>query len=185
MAQEWNIRPRAAQCSACSEAFAEGQVYNTRLTFTVEGYTRGDFCEACWEKECVEHPGYSSWKGVFRTPPMEQDHRVRKETAENLLRELIARDASARQSSIYILAVMLERQKVFVEREVRTTEDSRRLVVYEHKRTGESFAIVDPELKLSEVEPVQREIMELLSRKHDTLESSEALPPPNADSHNA
>lgn len=184
MAQEWNIRPRAAQCSACSAAFLEGQVYNTRLTFTVEGYTRGDFCETCWTKECAEHPGYSSWKGLFRTPPMEQDHRVRKETAESLLRELIDQDASARRSSIYILAVMLERQKVFVEREVRTTEDGQRLVVYEHKRTGESFAIVDPQLKLSEVEPVQKEIMELLSGKHNALVCSEALPPPNSVSHN-
>lgn len=184
MAQEWNIRPRATQCSACSAAFEEGQVLNTRLTFTVDGYSRGDFCDGCWAKECADHPGYSSWKGVFRVPPQEPDHRVRKETAESLLRELIAQDDPARRSAVYILAVMLERQRVFVEREVRTTEDGNRLVIYEHKRTGESFAVIDPQLKLSEVEPVQQEIMKLLSGKDCMPECPEASTPAGAAIHN-
>jgi hypothetical protein len=60
---------------------------------------------------------------------------------------------------------MLERQRVFVEREVRTDENDKRLVVYEHKKTGETFAIIDPQLKLNEIDPVQQEIMALLTGK--------------------
>ena len=58
---------------------------------------------------------------------------------------------------------MLERQRVFVERDVKTLEDDSRVVVYEHRRTGETFAIPDPRLKLSEIEPLQQEIMLLLT----------------------
>jgi hypothetical protein len=165
MAQEWNIRPRAGQCSACQTIFADGQPYHTRLTFEAADYSRGDFCDPCWAAESVRQPGYSSWRGIFKTPLQEPDHRVRKETAENLLRDLIEQGDPARRNAIYILAVMLERQRVFVEREVRTADDGTRLVVYEHKKTAETFAITDPQLKLSEIDPVQQEIMTLLTGK--------------------
>lgn len=165
MSQEWNIRPRALQCSACQTAFSDGQPYHTRLTFEATDYNRGDFCDPCWASESSKQPGYSSWKGVFKNPPQTTDHRVKKETAENLLRDLIEEGNPARHNAIYILAVMLERQRVFVEREARTTEEGKRLVVYEHKKTGETFAITDPQLKLSEIDPVQQEIMALLTGK--------------------
>jgi hypothetical protein len=165
MSQDWNIRPRATQCSACQNAFEEGQPYHTRLTFEATDYNRGDFCEPCWASKSAMQPGYSSWQGVYKAPPKENDHRVKKETAENLLRDLIADCDTSRQNAIYILSVMLERQRVFVEREVRTDENDKRLVVYEHKKTGETFAIIDPQLKLNEIDPVQQEIMALLTGK--------------------
>ena len=167
MAQEWNIRPRSGQCSACQAAFSDGQPYHTRLIFESANYSRGDFCEPCWISESSRQPGYSSWQGIFKTPPRDTDHRVRKETAENLLRDLIEKGDPARRNAIYILAVMLERQRVFVEREARTTEDGKRMVVYEHKKTGETFAITDPQLKLNEIDPVQQEIMALLTGRPD------------------
>ncbi len=178
MAQEWNIRPRATQCSACSAAFTDGQTYNTRLTFEMDGYTRGDFCESCWDKPHAGQRGYSSWKGVFHTPPAEPDHRVRKETAEELLRNLIEKGGSSRRNVIYILAVMLERQRVFVEREVQQTESGQRLVVYEHKRTGETFAIIDPQLQLAEIETVQHEIMVLLAASRSDADTPLVATPP-------
>lgn len=167
MAQEWNIRPRAVQCSVCHAVFADGQPYHTRLVFEATDYSRGDFCSPCWAVESARNPGYSSWKGVFKTPPREPDHRIRKETAETLLRNLIEEGSPARRNAVYILAVMLERQRVFVEREVRSTDGGNRLVVYEHRKTGETFAIIDPQLKLDEIDPVQQEIMTLLTGNSD------------------
>lgn len=163
MAQEWNIRPRGVSCSVCATAFADGQDFFTRLTFEGPEYRRGDFCSACWEVEAARQPGYSSWKGIFHFPPVEPDRRVRKETAESLLRDLIDANDPCKKRVIYILAVMLERQRVFVERDVKTLEDDSRVVVYEHRRTGEVFAVTDPRLKLSEIEPLQQEIMTLLT----------------------
>ena len=117
----------------------------------------------CWQAAAGQEPRFSSWKGVFRVPPPEPDHRVKKETAETLLRELIARNDLSRKSTVYILAVMLERQRVFVERDVRTNDDGSRVIVYEHRKTGETFVIPDPQLRLTELEPVQREVAALLA----------------------
>jgi hypothetical protein len=163
MAQEWNLKARGTACTACQAAFAGGQEYYTRLVFQEHDYARGDFCLKCWTEAVARDPGYSSWKGVFRAPPAEPDRRIRKETAESLLRERLEKDDPAQRNVVYILAVMLERQRVLVERDVRTEPDGRRVVVYEHRKTGESLAITDPQLKLSELEPLQREIMALLT----------------------
>lgn len=163
MSQDWNIKPRGAACGACQKPFEDGQTYVTRLVFEGIDYTRDDYCDPCWSVEAAKKPRYSSWKGVFKVPPPEPERRVRKETAESLLRELLEQDTAARKNAIYILAVMLERQRVLVEREIRTSEGGERLVVYEHRKTGETFVLVDPQLKLTEIEPVQQEIMELLA----------------------
>lgn len=163
MAQDWNIKSRAMACSACQANFADGQPYHTRLTFMEHDYTRGDFCEKCWAVEAAAQPRYSSWKGYFKMPPTEPDHRIRKETAETLLRELMEGGEKDKTSVIYILAVMLERQRVLVEREIKTVENGTRVVIYEHKKTGETFAITDPQLKLTALDAVQKEIMALLT----------------------
>ena len=67
------------------------------------------------------------------------------------------------ESPAIILAVMLERRRIMVEKEVQTPEGSgTKIRVYEHKQTGESFVVPDPQLSLSEIEHVQREVIELL-----------------------
>ena len=163
MIQDWNIKLRSTACSACQVAFTDGQPYHTRLVFQEHDYTRGDYCDTCWPAAAAEPTGYSSWKGLFKMPPAEPDRRIKKETAETLLRDLIGEADLTKTSVIYILAVMLERQRVLVEREIRTMDDASRVVIYEHKKTAETFAITDPQLKLSELDRVQREIMALLT----------------------
>jgi len=163
MAQDWNIKSRATACSTCQENFVDGQPYHTRLIFQEHDYSRGDYCEKCWRVEAAAQPRYSSWRGYFKMPPSEPDHRIKKETAETLLRNLIEANDPAQTSVIYILAVMLERQRVLVEREIKTLENGTRVVVYEHKKTGETFAIIDPQLKLTALDAVQKDIMALLT----------------------
>ena len=163
MAQDWNIKVRSTACAACQTPFSDGQRYFTRLVFEEHDYNRGDFCEVCWSRELARNLGYSSWKGVYKTPPSEPDRRIRKETAEALLRELMETGDAGKTSVIYILAVMLERQRVLVEREAKTLDDGTRIVVYEHKKTAETFAITDPKLKLTELDDVQKDIMTLLA----------------------
>jgi hypothetical protein len=169
MAQDWNIKTRSTACSACQAAFVDGQPYHTRLIFLEHDYSRGDYCEACWRVEAAAQPRYSSWRGFFKMPPSEPDHRIKKETAETLLRNLIEANDPAQVSVIYILAVMLERQRVMVEREIKTLENGTRVVIYEHKKTGETFAITDPQLKLTALDAVQKDIMALLTTPAESV----------------
>lgn len=182
MSQDWNIKPRGTACGACQKAFEDGQAYITRLAFEGVDYTRDDYCEPCWAAEAARKARYSSWKGIFKVPPPEPERRVRKETAETLLRELLEANNPARKNAIYILAVMLERQRVMVEREVRTGDSGERLVVYEHRKTGETFVLIDPQLKLTEIEPVQEEIMALLGGQVAAVAPPEPPPPAAAPS---
>lgn len=149
-------------CSGCQTPFSDGQAYFAALVFDKEGYQRGDFCQACWEARSQDGSRYSMWHGVFRMPPPEPEEPLRKETAESLLRRLIEQEDPATGNVIYILAVMLERTRLLVEKDIQTRDDGVMIRVYEHRKTGETFLIADPRLQLDQLEAVQQQVMDML-----------------------
>jgi hypothetical protein len=155
----WHVSKCAKACDGCKEEFRDKQVLHSRLFFDEGEYTRQDFCEQCAKKAA---PALSSWKTVFIVPPPPTAEVVQKESAESLLRKLLAKENEEDLNAIFILMVMLERKKIFVERDTQKAEDGRKLRIYEHKKTGESFIIIDPELKLDQLEHVQEEVVVLL-----------------------
>lgn len=161
---EWDIKSRSDLCSNCEKPFEESEKLNSCLVFGQEGYTRHDYC--C---ECAEHAdravAVSRWTAVYRLPPPPKPEPLAKETAEELLRKLITEDQSRHTNTIYILAVMLERRKEFIEKDVEEREDGVKIRIYEQKITGDIFLIRDPELKLAEIEEVQKEVIAMLSGK--------------------
>lgn len=182
MTQDWNIKPRGETCSQCGEPFEDGQVCVSALVFGEDGYTRADRCPVCWEKEEHGTTPYSLWQGVFRAPAPKAEEAVKKETAESLLRRLMEDDGDAKQNAIYILAVMLERKKILQEREVQWDGTGTKILVYEHRKTGETFLVRDPGLRLDQLEPVQEEVVTLLGGPSKSAEDEppadpEALPP--------
>ena len=160
MAQDWDIKPRGIACEGCDKEFEDGQGYYSSLSFCDDGYVRNDYCTGCWDQQ--ESRGISVWQGVFRLPPAEPDEVLKKETAESLLRRLMEDEDESKGNIIFILAVMLERNKILEERHVQYPEDGSVIRIYEHKRGGETFLIPDPQLRLGELEEVQREVVELL-----------------------
>jgi hypothetical protein len=158
----WSVRKCADACLKCEKAFVDRQTLASRLFFDEGEFVRQDFCEACWHKD---EQGLSTWKTVFIVPPPPREEVVKKENAESLLRKLIAKENEDDLNAVFILMVMLERKKVFVERDTRKDEDGRKLRIYEHKKTGESFMVIDPGLKLDELEQVQEEVVCLLGGK--------------------
>lgn len=161
MNPEWNIRSCADECAACRKKFADAESLTSRLRFSAEGYVREDFCAACWPGRAADGE-VSAWASRWRAPAPKAPEPLKKETAESLLRELMETDDPAKGNVIFILAVMLERRRIFAEKEVQLLPDGRKIRVYEHKQTGESFVVPDPQLRLKEIESVQREVMDLL-----------------------
>ena len=164
MAQDWDIRPRSDACTACETSFEDGQEYVSAIWFDGDaGYGRGDYHEACWKDAQDRVDAFSTWKSVFRLPPPPAEEALKKETAESLLRKLLETDEDASRNAVYILAVMLERKRTFVEREVEIREeDERKVRVYEHRKTHETFFIPEPDLRLDQLEEVQKEVLALL-----------------------
>ncbi len=163
MNSEWNIRTCAEQCTACQKKFEDRERLMSRLRFGADGYLREDFCAACWPaQEAGAGAAVSAWSAIRVAPEKKAAEALKKETAESLLRELMETDDPARRNVIFILAVMLERRRILVEKEVQLQPDGAKIRVYEHKQTGESFVVPDPQLRLKEIEHVQMEVMEML-----------------------
>jgi hypothetical protein len=58
---------------------------------------------------------------------------------------------------------MLERKRILKHRDTVRDENGNELLVYEHARSGESFTIPDPHLRLDELTQVQQEVATLLN----------------------
>jgi hypothetical protein len=175
MAQDWDIKPRSSGCHDCETPFVDRQVCYSMLRFEPEGYQRRDLCESCWNAARERAGRYSSWQGVYRAPPEKPEPAVRKETAESLLRRLMEDPEEAAANVMFILAVMLERNRTLVERATQNRDDGTRLRIYEHRRTGETFVVPEPVLQLDQLEQVQREVVDMLGG------GTTAPPPPAQD----
>jgi len=162
MTQDWDIKSRSIACTACTTAFEDGQAYFSALLTGDIGFERGDFCDDCWKTREAELAPYSSWKGTYRKPPAGPEDPLKKETAETLLRKLMEDEDPQNEGVIYILAVMLERKKTLVEKDVTVDDIGTVHRVYEHRQTGETFLILDPQLKLDQLEGVQTRVIEML-----------------------
>jgi hypothetical protein len=64
---------------------------------------------------------------------------------------------------VYVLAVMLERSKILVERDTKPQDDGTILRVYEDRKNGDTFVILDPRLRLENLSEVQSQVVALLS----------------------
>lgn len=164
MIQEWNIRPRAPACDGCKIAFEDGQVCYSGIETVETEWVRRDFCAECWQQYRQAHPAFGAWRGRFHAPSLKKaEEPVKRETAETLLRRLLDEDADGNREVLFVLAVMLERKKILVERDVQVQPDGERCRLYEHRQNGELLRIPDPQLRLDALQPVQEAVMHLLS----------------------
>ena len=165
MKEPWSIKSRARECAGSERVFEDGEAIHAAIFPDPEssGYLRKDFCEEAWKErgEDSEVP-FSHWKTVFKLPVAEEKAEdVVEEDPETLLRRLVEEEEEHTEKARYILAVMLERQKLLRETDTQTLP-SGILRVYEHRKTGDVFIIKDPQIALADVEKVQEEIRELL-----------------------
>jgi len=174
---DWNIQSRAHACEACGQPFVDRQPYHTLLFDELQDFRRQDVCPACWEKQfsqgARERKGFISyWQGVYEAPAPAVDP-IHKETAETLLRKLIEQDDPRYVPAGYILAVMLERKRIIKVKE-QIVRDGKRTFIYEQPKTGDVFTITDPDLKLDQLEEVQRDVASLLEHGLTPTQSADA-----------
>ena len=174
---DWNIQSRASACEACTQPFADRQTYHTLLFDVSPDLRRSDICEPCWQKQNTgdtrSRAGFiSHWQGIYEAPatPVDPIHR---ETAETLLRKLIEQNDPRHAPAMFILAVMLERKRVFKVKE-QIIRDGKRVFIYEQPKTGDVFTIADPDLRLDQLEQVQRDVAALLEHGLNPPASADA-----------
>lgn len=161
---EWNIQGRGHGCEACGKSFADKESYHTLLVDEKADFRRSDVCVACWQSKFADvhtRSGFiSHWQGVYEAPAPVTEA-IQKETAETLLRKLIELNAPHFIPAGFILAVMLERKRILKVKE-QLVRDGQRVFIYEQPKTGDVFTITDPNLRLDQLEQVQRDVAALL-----------------------
>jgi hypothetical protein len=161
MANEWEIKGRGDRCTATGRDFVDGEFFYTLLFRERSGFRREDLCEEAYQQRDKKEKPFSFWRTKFEQAPPPEPETLAKETAEDLLRRLMAEEGAEHSNARYILALMLERKRTLKQIEVKK-EDGQKILIYEHSKTGEVFVIPDPQLKLDQIEAVQMEVAELL-----------------------
>lgn len=163
--EAWSIKARAHACSITEKKFEEGDEFYTAIYPDPEssGYLRKDFSLDAWENREEEHQNpFSFWRSTYEAPVTEEKEEVvTKESAEELLSRLIEEDQEHTENARYILAVMLERQKLLKETDNQETPNGI-LRIYEHRKNGDVYIVLDPNIPLDQVEAVQIEVSQLL-----------------------
>ena len=163
--ESWHVRSRARNCAATDRPFTDGETIVTALFPDPEssGYLRRDYALEAWNERAgdAEAP-FSFWRTTYAAPADHGDaDPVKKLSADELLARLVEEDEDHTENTRYILAVMLERQRVLRETDSQRTADGI-IRVYENRKTGDIFIVRDPNIPLDQVEAVQMEVMVLL-----------------------
>jgi hypothetical protein len=187
LAETWHVRSRSRECAATGRVFADGETIITALYPDPEssGYLRRDYALDAWnELPADAETAFSFWKTTFSAPTgNERENPVEKLSAEELLQRLVVEDEDHTENTRYILAVMLERQKLLRETDSQRTPNGI-LRVYEHRKTGEVYLIRDPDIPLDQVESFQNEVIVLLEnngRMPTALPENTQVETPSAD----
>ena len=182
LAEPWHVRSRSRECAATHRTFTDGETIVTALypDPASSGYLRRDICLDAWQQlgTDAEKP-FSFWKTTFNAPlDGGNPHPVEKLSAEEILHRLVVEDEDHTENTRYILAVMLERQKLLRETDSQRTPNGI-LRVYEHRKTGEIFLIRDPDIPLAQIEAFQNDVIVLLEnngRVPEVVIPEECLP---------
>jgi len=162
----WEVQKRKNFCFQCQKEFEHNKKYTSALFFNEkEEVLREDYCQTCWnEKE--NRNSFSSWQGTYIKIVTEVKI-DKKKIIEDLFKQYLHSPDPQHKNYCYILALMLERKKIISEKnkKIKSKNTGKKLVIYEHNKTGEAFIIEDPEIALSEVGPLQREIVKILEEK--------------------
>ena len=168
LANDWPIKHRADACAKTQRPFESGEQFYTLLFREGEGFRREDLSEEAWTTRNENIRPFSFWKTRYEPPPPPPVETLGKETAEEILRRLLAENNPANANACFVLAVMLERKRVL--KPIQTDQsEGQPVLVYEHAKTGDVFIVPDVRLKLDELDDVKTEIAALLKATEEKV----------------
>jgi hypothetical protein len=161
LANEWAIKHRSDACAATQRPFAPGEYFYTLLFHDRDDFRREDLSEEAWRNRNENIRPFSFWKSRYEPTPPAPPETLAQETAEELFRRLTALKG-APANACYVLAAMLERKRML--KQIKTeTDEKGRVLIYEHRESGDIFIVRDPQLRLDELQGVQNEVASLLN----------------------
>ncbi len=165
--RQWNLGRSAAACGHTGRPFQEDEDIYTAL-FELPGederVERRDYSSDAWKEISPGLQPFSFWKSRFVPPPPPDapPELVEKDSAGTLLRRLQKEDDPSTVNARYILAIMLERKRIFIQTGAKSDRKKRRILIFRHRHSDEVFLIEDPGLRLGQLAAVQAEVGALL-----------------------
>lgn len=153
----WEVRARAHHSFASRTPFDEGDVICSRLVREGKEVVREDYLQGEWTADLAAGAMFH-WKTKYRKPAPKKEPPFREENAEDLLQDLLEQKNPDTVNTVYILALMLERKRILIERGTLQDVDGGLVRVYEKKDGGETYMIQDPQLNLNQLADVQQEV---------------------------
>jgi len=142
---------------------------------------RRDYCIRCWKEkdpgpEVRQGDRSAYWQAHFKriTALVEKKEAVQKDVIERLLSRYIRSEEKAHINLCYILALLEERKKVLVPQDKIIDKEGNKIIVYEQRKTGETYLIRDPHLTLMEVDAVQAQVKELIDQEKVALDQTDS-----------
>ena len=99
LANDWPIKHRADACARTGRPFQAGEHFYTLLFREGDGFRREDLSEEAWAQRNENIRPFSFWKTRYEPPPAEPPEALAKESAEELLRRLLAQRTIRRTST--------------------------------------------------------------------------------------
>lgn len=155
---KWNISKISNSCYKSDELFDDNEIVISELVYEKGILERRDYKDQFFD---ANNQSLSSWKTIFKLQKPNEEI-IKKDSIEDLLRKKISLESDDSINIIFILAIMLERKKVLMEKSFFFDNDNKKIRIYEHKKTNESFTIIDPQLSLNEIEPLKEEVYDLI-----------------------
>lgn len=177
MQPQWHIQRRADSCSATHRPFADGEMFHTLLFREKGELRREDLSEEAWATRTPDLLPFSYWKSKYEKPVSQvSPEPLGRESVEDLLRRLTLDDEPHTLNVRYILVLMLERKRILKPVDEKPADEGR-LLIYEHAKTGEAFLVIDPQLRLDQIESIQAEVFDLLKGLAGAPETTAAAAP--------
>ena len=133
--EQWSVKKCSSKCSKTGRDFEDQEIVTSVLKFVDGSFERFDYTNIENDIDEISSDGSSGgvfvWKTQFRLP-IAKEEVVQNENVESLLRRMILKEDPKDQNIIFILAVMLERKKILVERGTQNLENDSKSVSYTH-----------------------------------------------------
>jgi len=162
----WDIKKCEGKCMKCNKLLEDREEYYCRLFLEQSGPVREDYCKDCWGKRDDTAKGYSTWTGRYKPEPVEiEDNLIEEPYLKHLLKKWLHSTERLHQCFCYVLAILLERSKIFSEKPAVKTPEGKEQLVYEDKETGETYILDNPHLSIRELGEIETQLQELIKQE--------------------
>lgn len=157
---EWSLANSGGTCAVCGRGFDQREEYWSAIYGEAAGFSRKDFCAACWKGPQSEM--FSHWRTQSKAKPEPPRRFVDDSMLLDFFERLCESDDPARRKVQFIMGVLLLRKRLLKERSRRRDEGGVVWVV-EAPKLARTFEVRDQGLSEAEIAEVLSQMGHVLN----------------------